>query len=44
MVCCDDTGIVVFERLHSDYDDQAFLYAVDLIELDGEDLVRLGPS
>jgi two-component system, OmpR family, sensor histidine kinase KdpD len=37
-VCCDDTGVAVFERLHScDYDDQAFLYAFDLLELDGED-------
>jgi bifunctional non-homologous end joining protein LigD len=27
-VCCDDTGIAVFERLHGrDYDNQAFLYA-----------------
>jgi bifunctional non-homologous end joining protein LigD len=37
-VCCDDAGIAVFERLHSrDFDDQAFLYAFDLLELDGED-------
>jgi bifunctional non-homologous end joining protein LigD len=37
-VSCDDTGIAVFERLHSrDYDDQVFLYAFDLLELDGED-------
>jgi bifunctional non-homologous end joining protein LigD len=37
-VCCDDTGVAVFERLHSrDYDDQAFLYSFDLLELDAED-------
>jgi len=37
-VSCDDTGIAVFEGLHSrDYDDQVFLYAFDLLELDGED-------
>jgi bifunctional non-homologous end joining protein LigD len=37
-VCCDDTGVAVFERLRSrDYDDQVSLYAFDLLELDGED-------
>jgi bifunctional non-homologous end joining protein LigD len=37
-VCCDDTGVAVFERLHSrDYDEQVSLYAFDLLELDGED-------
>jgi hypothetical protein len=40
-VCCDDTGGAVFERLHSQaYDGEAFLYAVDLLELDGEDSGR----
>jgi ATP-dependent DNA ligase len=33
---CDGAGVAVFEKLHSRaYDDQAFLYAFDLIELDG---------
>jgi bifunctional non-homologous end joining protein LigD len=37
-VCCDDAGMAVFEKLHSRaYDDQVFLYAFDLLELDGED-------
>jgi bifunctional non-homologous end joining protein LigD len=37
-VCCDDDGVAVFEKLHSRaYDDQAFFYAFDLLELDGED-------
>jgi bifunctional non-homologous end joining protein LigD len=37
-VCCDDAGVAVFEKLHSRaHDDQAFLYAFDLLELDGED-------
>jgi ATP-dependent DNA ligase len=37
-VCCDDAGVAVFERLHSRAcDDQAFLYAFDLLELGGED-------
>jgi ATP-dependent DNA ligase len=37
-VCCDDTGVAVFEKLHSRaHDDQAFLYAFDLLELDGQD-------
>jgi ATP-dependent DNA ligase len=37
-VCCDGAGAAVFEKLHSRaHDDQAFLYAFDLLELDGED-------
>ena len=37
-VCCDDAGVAVFEKLHSRaYDDQVFLYAFVLLELDGED-------
>jgi len=37
-VCCDDAGMAIFEKLHSGtYDDQAFLYAFDLLELDSED-------
>jgi bifunctional non-homologous end joining protein LigD len=37
-VCCDDAGIAVFDKLQSRaYDAEAFLYAFDLLELDGED-------
>jgi bifunctional non-homologous end joining protein LigD len=37
-VCCDEAGLAVFEKLHSRaHDDQTFLYAFDLLELDGED-------
>jgi hypothetical protein len=37
-VCCDNAGVAVFEKLHSGaYDGEAFLYAFDLLELDGED-------
>jgi len=37
-VCCDHTGVAVFDRLHSRvHDAEAFLYAFDLLELDGED-------
>jgi ATP-dependent DNA ligase len=37
-VCCDDAGVANFERLHSRaHDGAAFLYAFDLLELDGED-------
>jgi bifunctional non-homologous end joining protein LigD len=37
-VCCDDAGVAVFERLHSRaHDAEAFLYAFDLLDLDGED-------
>src|SRR5260370_37799551 len=35
----DDDGLAVFEKLHiRAYDDQGFLYAFDLPEIDGEDL------
>jgi bifunctional non-homologous end joining protein LigD len=38
-VCCDDAGIAVFDKLHSRaHDREAFLYAFDLLELDGQDL------
>jgi bifunctional non-homologous end joining protein LigD len=38
-VVCDDIGVAVFEKLHSRaHDGEAFLYAFDLLELDGEDL------
>jgi bifunctional non-homologous end joining protein LigD len=37
-VCCDDAGVAVFEKLHNRaHDGEAFLYAFDLLELDGED-------
>jgi bifunctional non-homologous end joining protein LigD len=37
-VYCDDAGIALFEKMHSRvYDDQVFLYAFDLLELNGED-------
>jgi ATP-dependent DNA ligase len=37
-VCCDDAGVAVFEKLHSRaHDDEAFLCAFDLLDLDGED-------
>jgi bifunctional non-homologous end joining protein LigD len=37
-VYCDDTGLAVFDKLHSRrHDDQVILYAFDLLELDGED-------
>jgi ATP-dependent DNA ligase len=37
-VRCGDNGISDFEKLHSRaYDHQVFLYAFDLLELNGED-------
>jgi bifunctional non-homologous end joining protein LigD len=37
-VWCDSDGLAIFDKLHSRaYDHQAFLYAFDLLELDGED-------
>jgi ATP-dependent DNA ligase len=36
-VCCDDAGIAIFDKLHGRvHDSEAFLYAFDLLELDGE--------
>src|SRR5262245_23510336 len=41
VVVCDDHGLAVFERLrYQRHDDIAFLYAFDLLELDGADLRR----
>jgi len=40
-VCCDDDGLPVFRKLRQRRDDRhVFLYAFDLIELDGKDLRR----
>lgn len=40
-VACDDNGLPVFDRLRHRRDDRGvFLYAFDLIELDGDDLRR----
>jgi ATP-dependent DNA ligase len=40
-VWCGEDGISVFEKLHSRaYDHQAFLYAFDLLELNGQDMRR----
>src|SRR5262245_65891764 len=40
-VACDDNGLAVFERLRRKHDARAvFLYAFDLLELDGGDLRR----
>jgi ATP-dependent DNA ligase len=40
-VACDDDGLSVFERLRQRrYDRHVFLYAFDLIELNGDDLRR----
>ena len=37
-VCCDEDGVANFERLHSQtYNNQVFLYAFDLLELDDVD-------
>jgi ATP-dependent DNA ligase len=42
VVCCDSDGLAVFELLRSRrHDREAFLYAFDLLELDGEDLRRV---
>jgi ATP-dependent DNA ligase len=38
VVCCDGAGVAIFDKLHSRaHDGEAFLYAFDLLELDGED-------
>jgi bifunctional non-homologous end joining protein LigD len=40
-VACDDNGLVSFERIrYRHYDGDVFLYAFDLIELNGDDLRR----
>ena len=40
-VACDDDGLPIFDRLRYRRDDQrVFLYAFDLIELNGDDLRR----
>jgi bifunctional non-homologous end joining protein LigD len=37
-VCCDGSGVAVFDKLHSRaHDGEAFLCAFDLLELDRED-------
>jgi ATP-dependent DNA ligase len=41
VVCCDDRGVTSFQLLrHRRNEPQAFLYAFDLLELDGDDLRR----
>src|SRR5262249_35176307 len=38
-VCCDDSGVPSFARIrYRRHDASVFLYAFDLIELDGDDL------
>ena len=51
VVCCDERGLATFQLLrHRRNEPQAFLYAFDLLELDGTDLrrepieVRKGPA
>jgi ATP-dependent DNA ligase len=40
-VACGDDGIACFDRIcYREYDETVFLYAFDLIELDGDDLRR----
>jgi ATP-dependent DNA ligase len=40
-VVCDDNGVARFDRIrYRRHDEAAFIYAFDLIELDGEDLRR----
>jgi ATP-dependent DNA ligase len=40
-VVCDDNGVASFDRIrHRRHDSDAFLYAFDLIELNGDDLRR----
>jgi bifunctional non-homologous end joining protein LigD len=39
--CCDDDGVPSFDRIrYRRHDGEVFLYAFDLIELDGDDLRR----
>jgi bifunctional non-homologous end joining protein LigD len=40
-VCCDEKGVAAFQLLrHRRTEPQAFLYAFDLLELNGDDLRR----
>jgi bifunctional non-homologous end joining protein LigD len=39
-VCCDEDGVAVFQKLRMRRDNAVFLYAFDLLELDGADLLR----
>ena len=40
-VCCDDDGMASFDRIrYRRHDDRVFLYAFDLIELNGDDMRR----
>ena len=39
-VCCDEDGLAVFQKLRIRRDNAVFLYAFDLLELDGVDLRR----
>ena len=39
-MCCDKNGLPSFDRLrHRHHDGSVFLYAFDLIELNGDDLL-----
>jgi bifunctional non-homologous end joining protein LigD len=40
VVCWDETGVAVFQVRHRRNEPQAFLYAFDLLELNGTDLRR----
>ena len=41
VVCCDDRGLAVFQALRRrQNEERAFLYAFDLLELNGDDLRR----
>jgi bifunctional non-homologous end joining protein LigD len=41
IVCCDERGLAIFQLLrHRRNEPQAFLYAFDLLELNGDDLRR----
>ena len=40
VVCCDEDGVAVFQKLRMRRDNAVFLYAFDLLELDGVDLRR----
>ena len=41
-VVCDEDGVAAFYKLHSKANDHAvFLYAFDLLEIDGEDLTPI---